>query len=279
MLFAFSYGSKVFAEDDENKYTIYNAPYPSTFSSDRQEVLESINNTEGKNISDGLSMNSSKGSFNNAQTYKQTTKQGEYVYFGTVKKGMPDGKGILYNYNDGKLELFYAGGFKKGQYNGYGIEFISNTIQTEGIYKNGLLNGKGIAYATSLVDPEENLDYQNSGQDANVTTMSLIPIPEIVYEGGFKKGLMSGDGKAYYTRMIAMNGGEVYTPESNYGPLMIEGSFKDDKPNGKATYYYFDGTVKYKGLVKKGLYNGKGTLYNKNGSVNYQGNFKNGEIE
>ena len=58
--------------------------------------------------------------------------------------------------------------------------------------------------------------------------------------------------------------------------LVLEGTLKRDKLNGKLKTYYDNGQIEYEGSVKNNNYNGKGTLYDEDGNIVYSGKWKNG---
>lgn len=77
------------------------------------------------------------------------------------------------------------------------------------------------------------------------------------YEGHFKEGVRSGQGKT------TLRNGDVY-----------QGEFANDAMNGPGTYVSGDGTSRYKGTFKNGEYDGQGQLVTKDWT--YTGQFEKG---
>jgi antitoxin component YwqK of YwqJK toxin-antitoxin module len=55
----------------------------------------------------------------------------------------------------------------------------------------------------------------------------------------------------------------------------MEGAYKDQKREGKWTYWYEDGTLWSEGMYLRGKSDGKRTTYFENGKVRYEGMYKN----
>ena len=278
---------------------LFDAPYPKDFSKDRNKIFKLMQSCEGKSLDDGIAIEADSGLFG-PTTYKQTldSYKVDYIYFGDIKDGKPNGNGVLFGDEDmGARYPFYAGGFKKGVPTGYGILFTYGHVSEEGKFTDGELSGKGIHYS-GYIDAVgySDFDYMNhfiSEDDYIITFNYITPLPMVVYEGEFKKGEFKGKGKAYYAKAsndvktlnISTSKGEMkldaFVPlqDSNYGALSYEGEFASSLQDGKGTAYYSDGTKKYEGSWKRGKYDGKGTLYNKDGSVEYKGTFQNGDIK
>ncbi len=133
---------------------------------------------------------------------------------------------------------------------------------------------------------------------------------QILYEGGFAKGLYHGVGRLYYdSGTLQYEGsfakgayegtGKLYDPE---GVLVYDGAFQQGAPHGQGKAYKggrltgdgefkagsldtgnevrFDqaGRVLYEGQIAGGLYSGQGVLY-ENGILLYKGGFASGRYE
>lgn len=225
----------------------------------------------------------------NKETFKQTSDQTEYIYYGKIKKGYPDGYGIILKKYNGYYIANQMGEFKKGGLNGYGYQFEVGTVRSalseyqggdslflsyEGDFKNGIENGKGISYAYSTMLDDQVKEYEKYINSVDADSYITEDYEEILlqypismsyklYEGNYKKGLWNGKGTTYIQ-----------------GYVDYEGNFKNDKKSGKGKEYY-EGTtqLRYEGSYKNGLYHGKGKLYKENGELKYNGKFKKGNYD
>lgn len=65
--------------------------------------------------------------------------------------------------------------------------------------------------------------------------------------------------------------------ETTYYPnkqMQMEGTYKDDKREGKWTYWYENGNLWSEGFFQRGKSNGKRTTYFENGKIRYEGDYK-----
>ena len=221
--------------------------------------------------------------FTNDLVYKQTTEKTDYIYYGEIKKGAPDGYGIIFQYNGGFGWYMpdLAGNFKNGAIDGYGYDFSVGSVGNrygvfltyEGQFKDGVYSGKGKDYLISNFEEEQNELFEQYFQTHTVTpyleeydkTVYLdfpISASAMEYEGEYQNGVPHGKG-------VSCIGDTV----------LYEGEYKNGKKDGKGTEYYKDGKVKYTGTYKNDMYDGKGTLYNEDGSVKHKGKFKKGLYE
>lgn len=228
-------------------------------------------------------------------TYKRTIDSTEYIYYGKLKKDMPNGKGILLDKSK-KVIYLYIGEFKKGKKEGFGTVYIVDPIdptgaQTikdnsivitmrkayEGYFKANEFSGKGNRYeladikklnltSSSLSEvvkfPDNMVTYTGSEKTVSFYDISDFYSNIRILTGTFKKDKINGEGK-YYSNNV----------------LRYEGKFKSGDYHGKGKLYYSDGTLKYKGNFKNGNYDGSGTLYNEDGSVKHKGKWKNGDVK
>lgn len=218
-----------------------------------------------------------KGLFDGSMQYVQTLSDGDYLYYGKMKNGKPNGKGIIIEDVDAmncKLPVI-LGNFKDGQLDGYAVKFetmYTFAVKSEGYYKKGELNGEYIEYSV----PVSNLEYietlesyirdkrYSSEEPDNPLLLEVPLMPVVVLEtGGYKNGKMVGEWVVYFSD----------------GSIGAEIKMNRDGETGKGSIYYPDGTLKYKGELKNFQYHGKGTLYKEDGSLEYKGKFVNGEIK
>ncbi|MCX6252193.1 MAG: hypothetical protein NTX61_15770 [Bacteroidetes bacterium] len=67
--------------------------------------------------------------------------------------------------------------------------------------------------------------------------------------------------------------GKELLKESNYYPnkkVQLEGTYKDNKKDGKWVYYHANGLIWSEGFFRKGENDGKRTTYYENGKVRYE---------
>ena len=97
-----------------------------------------------QNISDNMIiLNDKFDQMNSVSGKKSVLGTEEYEngrYFGELKEGKKDGKGVYY-YNNGDR---YEGNWKEGVREGKGIYYYSNGESYEGDFKNDKFNGKGV---------------------------------------------------------------------------------------------------------------------------------------
>ena len=224
----------------------------------------------------------------NKNTYKQVNNSSDYIYYGKIKKGHPDGYGVILEKHYDYYIVKEMGKFKKGGLNGYGYQFELGTIYPltghgedslflsyEGEFKNGIYNGKGVSYICLNSTEEQATEYENYLDSAdeyaylaenNEQIMLQFPVSVSLkmYEGKYKKGLRNGKGISY----------------GYDGLVEYEGNYKNGKKSGKGKEYY-EGTtaLRYKGSYKNDLYHGKGKLYMENGELKYKVKFKKGNYE
>ena len=285
--------------------TIFDCNYPKAFSSQRKKILKLVKELNDELI-DGTTINLET---KDEVSFKQTVDITEYKYFGDLKGGKPDGKGVIVQYYEDYLFIpVQAGYFKNGKLDGYGMQINKDGIWREGEYKKGLLSGKGIGYNNweiSSVNLEHESDIRDNYWEAlqkkieqkisqNSSLVDIInkgggfvfadfPVisPNVSEEGEYKRNQLDGDVKLYYSNYSKTTNSafKQINSKSPYGPLKYEGEAFDDRMHGKGTLFNENGTICYKGEFKYGKYHGKGTLYNDDGSVKYKGKFKNGDVD
>lgn len=224
----------------------------------------------------------------NKVTFKQANNPSQYIYYGKIKKGHPDGYGVILKEHYGYYIVDQMGKFKNGGLNGYGYQFKLGAVcfinsegedslflSYEGEFKNGVYNGSGISYVYSNTLDSQILEYEKylrlvdgntyktvSGKE--IMLQFLVSVSKKMYEGKYKKGLRNGKGISY----------------GYSGLVEYKGNYKNGKKNGRGKEYY-EGTttLKYEGSYKNDLYHGKGKLYMENGDLKYKGKFKKGNYE
>ena len=174
-------------------------------------------------------------------------------YFGDIKKGIKEGKGIFYYKKEDKyLRKKYEGEFKNDLPEGKGIMYWNNGDKYEGDFKNGVKEGKGIKY------------YQNGNK----------------YEGDWKNDKKEGKGKMIYDNGDIYDGFWKNNKCEGKGIFQTkigdkyEGDFKNNKFEGKGIYFCKNGD-KYEGDFKNNKFEGKGKM-TFNIIETYEGDFKNG---
>ena len=225
---------------------------------------------------------SSKGLFDTSDQYKQTLEDGDYFYYGDMKKGKPNGKGILLDYSTeiGAIIPVLLGEFKDGQLDGYVIRISSITlpeIASEGFYSKGVRDGDYTGYSDGLL----NSNYLNSNPgvldtyeeclrerlygiryDEIVWDIPLVPVYK-QEQGTYNNGKVTGEWTGYFYD----------------GTVAAEIKMDRNGKTGKGKIYYLNGQVKYNGELRDMQYDGKGALYREDGSLEYKGKFKNGQID
>ena len=200
--------------------------------------------------------------------FKKTLDESDYLYFGKLKDGRPDGYGVIM-LPEG--HYWYVGNFEDGVMKGYGIVFTDTIVVYEGeiasVDRNWNVvpkNGQAcIPYyykdVPGYISSNPLLDTTELEHSEKLYGMRIMP----EYIGKIKKGKYSGKGVNYYAD----------------GTKKYEGNFEKGLYSGKGKLYDKDGNLLYDGEFKYGKYSGKGTLYRADGSVEYKGNFRNGDVE
>ena len=274
-----------YAENKEKKpvgtYAVQDYPYKSD--SVAKKSLDKM-----KNMDNFVYVEHEVKMLSNKNTYKQVNNSSDYIYYGKIKKGRPDGYGVILEKHHDYYIVKEMGKFKKGGLNGYGYQFELGTIYPfsgrdtdslflsyEGEFKNGIYNGKGISYICSnstdnqIAEYEKYLDLADeygyvAENDEQIMFQFPVSVSLKIYEGKFKKGLKNGKGTSY----------------GYDGLVEYEGNYKNGKKSGKGQEYY-EGTttLRYKGSYKNDLYHGNGKLYMENGELKHKGKFKKGNYE
>ena len=189
---------------------------------------------------------------------------------------LKQGKGLLKEYNDGKLK--FEGEFSYGNRNGKGKEYDNaNQIIFDGEYLNGKKwNGKGY--------DNNNVIYKIKNGNGFLKEYKY-PFKYLIFESGYLDGRKNGKVKEY-----------------NYGTLVFEGEYLNGKRNGKGKEYNYTGKLEFEGeyliderwngkgkefqyneLIYEGeilhgkKWNGKGKEFNKDGELIFEGEFFNGK--
>lgn len=250
------------------------------FSSDAKKLMKVFDEALKADISDLTELKEeSKGIINPKTYYVQTLNGSTYHYYGEMKDGKPNGKGIILCHDWNEMYPYIIGNFKNGFIDGYAIELDGNIIVSEAFYDEGVLDGKYVSYwefdfsFLGLSNNAENASDWNVNRLVNeadeilVLNMNTLLHHELISsEGKYKDGKKTGIWKEY---SWDLDTGEPW--------LYSEIKYKKDETK-EGTYYYQNGKIKYKGGLLDGAYNGKGTLYNEDGSVQYKGKFKKGDI-
>lgn len=125
-----------------------------------------------------------------AKVYKVDKKgQAIPIYNGSMKKGLYDGSGELYENG----EKVYSGWWRKGVKNGMGKEYKDGKLVYDGSFKNGERFGMGKEYK------DEKLVYEGEWEKGKYdgTGTSFRESGIVWYDGEWKNGLYHGKGKLY----------------------------------------------------------------------------------
>ena len=220
-----------------------------------------------------------KGIINPTTYYVQSLSGYSYYYYGNVKDGKPDGKGVIFYDSGAYTSYITIANFKDGFIDGYAIECNGVIIESEGFYDKGVLDGEYVSYRQGNTSAYKDLykneefatdwyEYSKINANGDVQTIILdMPLSGeyVYYQGKYKDGEKTGIWKNYFDDMPG-----IY--------LHSEIKYKKDKAI-EGTIFYSNGNVKYKGdLSGEGVYDGKGILYNEDGTVQYKGKFEDGDI-
>ncbi len=201
------------------------------------------------------------------------------IYIGNIKKGEPDGNGIM-KYAYGNIYKEYDGEFINGKKEGHGIMYFANGDKYDGNWENDNANGygemiysNGEVYAGNWINNIREGNGKMSYLNKNVFSGNFMNdkpygigiikdssnneiIGEINNDGIIKNNAQSG--------IINYSNGDKYT-----------GNIIDGMANGKGYMIYSNGG-KYFGNFLQGKKNGYGTYYLNNGNI-YSGNFISGK--
>ena len=204
--------------------------------------------------------------FGTRETDGYGTKEVDYgwgsgTYEGYLKKGKPDGHGVIKYYDGSKFE----GEFIDGETNGHGKYISSDGVtRYDGMYANGRRT-QGLM--TNKDGSQYNGNFKNGLPDGKGKLMSANG--ELMFEGDFSLG-RRWNGK-----------GKEKGKNPNGQSWEYEGDYKNGIWNGKGTIKWSDGD-KYEGDWKDGYRTGNGTYtFNekRNGhGYKYVGGFLKGEF-
>ena len=167
----------------------------------------------------------------------------EMEYEGQIRNGIPHGTGTkhwldsgeVYSgqwengvmYGEGKLKMqdlsVYSGGFEFGKFNGEGQILYADNSLVKGAFKKGVISGKGVfKYKTHDQDlREEYVGQFLNGIPHGVGTLTFVN--GTLYNGEFKGGMMSGQGKlAIASEKTEVSNNECYI-----------GQFDENKYDGR----------------------------------------------
>ena len=265
---------------DMDLYSVENFPYQNSRKASKLiKVYQEAKNAKETDFTNVESER--KGIFDSSMQYVQTLSEGDYMYYGEMKNGKPNGEGLLLSYDSstGAHLLNLLGEFKDGQLNGYVIWFSSFNgleVASEGNYSKGERDGEYFGYYNGMFDEnylQDNVDFLYAYQDyvreqilADYDTLifDLLLLPVYVQEKGeYNNGKPTGKWFSYFSD----------------GTTEAEVKFNRDGESGEGSIYYSNGNLKYKGEFKDMLYHGKGTLYREDGSIEYKGKFEKGNIK
>lgn len=261
-------------------YSVENFPYQN--SRKASKLIKVYQEAKNAKETDFINVESErKGIFDSSMQYVQTLSEGDYLYYGEMKNGKPDGEGLLLSYDSSKGShlLNLLGEFKDGQLNGYVIWFSSFNgleVTSEGNYSKGEREGEYFGYYNGMFDEnylQDNVDLLYAYQDYvreetladhDILIFDLLLLPVYVQEKGeYNNGKPTGKWISYFSD----------------GTTEAEVKFNRDGESGEGSFYYPNGNLKYKGEFKDMLYHGKGTLYREDGSIEYNGKFEKGNIK
>ena len=204
--------------------------------------------------------------FGTRETDGYGTKEVDYgwgsgTYEGYLKKGKPDGHGVIKYYDGSKFE----GEFIDGETNGHGKYISSDGVtRYDGMYANGRRT-QGLM--TNKDGSQYNGNFKNGLPDGKGKLMSANG--DLMFEGDFSLG-RRWNGK-----------GKEYGNNPNGQSWEYEGDYKNGIWNGKGTIKWSNGD-KYEGDWKEGNRTGNGIYtYNekRNGyGYKYVGGFLKGEF-
>ena len=218
---------------------------------------------------------SEKGEIINAQIYKGGNiigdgivdaaglKQGEWKEYyetgelkanGKYENGLKIGEWKFW-YENGKMEqkgLYVKGEKPHGDWVWY---YKNEQILRKETYINGIENGFLTEYSDSgsVITYGEYVD----GLEEGLWTYNT---GDIKMEGEYKEGARTGEWKYWYDN----------------GNLFFKGSFLDDNPDGKHTYYWDNGKTKEEGVYIMGKREGEWTRFNYDGTIFLVTSYKNG---
>lgn len=143
-------------------------------------------------------------------TVKIKAKSGYIAYYGEVKDGKAQGKGILYRKNG---EMEYAGSFVNNEYSGEGTLYRNGEIPLyEGEFQHNLYEGEGILYR------------ENGSME---------------YEGEFHQGKKNGTGKLYDSSSNLVYNGNFQMDSIMYADFLGKSTAEAGTLyTGKRTIYY-----------------------------------------
>ena len=191
---------------------------------------------------------------------------------GTVIYEIINGTGSIKDYySDGELK--YQGIFSNEQgniikYGSYG------QIIYEGRFKNGEKNGEGKEFNYNNHGMKELVYYGEFLNGRRWNGFGKESFENLVYEGGYSKGQITGKGKLYWCDRLIFNGEflngkrwkgigkEILIEKSLYREYfqeIFEGEYLNGKKHGKGKELYFNKKIKFEGeYMNDWKWNGKG---------------------
>ncbi|MBR9953508.1 hypothetical protein KE531_07690 [Eubacteriaceae bacterium Marseille-Q4139] len=286
-----------------SSYTIQTFPYQYKKSTKILDVYEEM---QGLDESDLIVLKEESKMFSSQKYLIKTVDWilDRFYYYGDIKDGRPNGKGVLLKLYGEEYAPIYIGEFSNGYRSGHGIEYQYAReldepepfyqVIYEGEFKDGMRNGEGCEYYTVENAMNRILDrafvfglYQEDVTEyvENLTeTTNMVGKANSVYVGNLNRSnYFSQYPLVYISKKMEgewkkgkLEGKATEYEVGNY--VYVEGKYKAGAPNGEIKLYYpYSNQVQYEGKAQKGEYSGKGTSYYITGQVQYKGSFKNGE--
>jgi uncharacterized protein len=194
--------------------------------------------------------------------WKEYYADGKLKAEGNYKDDKRVGEWKFY-YPDGKVEeigKFSSAGKMTGVWKWY---FASGQLLIEEEYVNGLKDGTHTEYDEEGKVVEEG-DYVKGEEDGRWFTIA----GDYLERGTYRDGLRTGKWVSYYLVKKENNGID--------STLRYTGSFIDDNPDGKHTFYWENGKIKEEGQYINGKKEGDWILYNSDGTPYIVINYRNG---
>jgi hypothetical protein len=199
------------------------------------------------------------------------------TYFGELKNGLPDGKGIMtYKDNDPNGYIKYEGSFSKGIIKGQGKLYVNNDAIIIGNFNDGILPSQTYKHISS-----DGTHFEGHINDNLPWGIGIEVVPQAeesksyVVKMGQVEGKLRLDNFAVYEHVHIQTDWPLFGI-SNFDGGNYVGPFSFGAPHGIGLIQFADGSSLLC-VFDLGLPNGLGYFYDKKDNAIYEGNFTNGQ--
>ena len=177
--------------------------------------------------------------------WKENYKDGSIKAIGKYINGNKIGEWKYYHVN-GKIEQegkYYPAGMSDGTWKWY---YNNGNLEREEEFIRGKESGKYIEYNDST-----KVIVEGQYEDGDKVGIWKYDLDNYKLNGSYKEGLKTGEWKGIF----------------NNGKTAFEGNYIEDMPDGKHSYYYYNGMIRRQGWYEKGKKEGEWKIFKEDGTL------------